>query len=255
MIGSLLLAAFLLGSQRPTLPVPEWRGALETLYAGAFENAARRFAELAERDSGEAAPVLFQAGAYMWWAKALELDHFERRRIDSLLDLAIRRARAADDMFWLATAYGYRARQREMHGGAIAAAKDGKRMRDGYRLLLAVDSSRIDCYLGLGLYDYGLARARGISRFFAKLLRLGTGDASRGLRYLRRAADEGDLARTEATWVLASVLLREARRDPAARAVLEDEARRRVQALADRYPENPVFTRFLQDLPSQAADP
>jgi hypothetical protein len=188
----------------------------------------------------------------MWWAKALEVDHFERHRIDSLLGVAIRRARAAGDAFWLATAYGYRARQRELHGGGIAAAKDGKRMRDGYRVLLAADSSCIDCYLGLGLYDYGLARAGGISRFFARLLGLGKGDAERGLQYLRRAADEGDLARVEAAWVLASVLLREARRDAAASQSHAAEARRRVRELANRYPGNPVFARFLDDLPPPA---
>jgi hypothetical protein len=57
--------------------------------------------------------VVFEAGAYIWWAAALDSGAFERRRVDSLLALAITRARrlgpAAD--FWLATAHGYRARE------------------------------------------------------------------------------------------------------------------------------------------------
>jgi hypothetical protein len=102
------------------------------------------------------------------------------------------------------------------------------------------------------LYDYGLARVGAVPRFFARLIGLGSGNAERGVRYLRRAAEEGDLARVEATWVLASALLREARRDPAARAVLEDEARGYGLRLAQRYPDNPVFTRFLEELSALA---
>jgi hypothetical protein len=53
----------------------------------------------------------------------------------------------------------------------------------------------------------------------------------------------------EATWVLAAALVREAERDTAGRAVLRHEARRYVEGLAGRYPENPVFQRFLTEVP------
>jgi len=62
------------------------------------------------------------------------------------------------------------------------------------------------------------------------------------------AAQEGDLAQVEATWVLAAALVREAERDPAGRHVLRQEARGYVQRLADRYPANPVFQRFLREV-------
>jgi hypothetical protein len=223
------------------------RAGLDTLYGGRFEAAARYFAGLGARDTGDAAPLVFEAGAYIWWAAARARDEFEGPRIDSLLTLAIRRARNGDDAFWLATAYGYRARQRELHGSALAAAKDAKRMRDGYRDVLAADTSCFDCYLGLGLYDYGLARVGAIARLVARVIGLGAGDAARGIRALRRAAQDGDLARVEATWVLASALAREARRDAAGRAVLLDEARGFVDGLARRYPENPLFRQILAD--------
>ena len=223
------------------------RAGLDTLYGGRFEAAARYFAGLGARDTGAAAPLVFEAGAYIWWAASLEQDHFEERRIDSLLALAIRRARDAGDAFWLATAYGYRARERELRGSALAAAKDAKRMRDGYRDVLAADSTCFDCYLGLGLYDYGLARVGAIARLVARVIGLGAGDAARGIQALRRAARDGDLARVEATWVLASALAREARRDAAGRAVLLEEARGFVDGLAARYPENSLFRQFLAD--------
>jgi hypothetical protein len=243
-----LLAAAVLFLQTPDRV--ELRAGLDTLYAGEFAAAASHFERLAARDSTDPAPLIFQAGAYIWWAAAKDSSEFARARIDSLLNLAIMRARATPSGdFWLATALGYRARERDLHGQSWGAAKDGKAMRDIYRRLLAADSSCIDCYLGLGVYHYGLARASALARLFAKIIGLGSGNAETGIRYMRRVAHEGDLARVEATWVLAAALVREAARDPAGRRVLEQEARGYVQRLADRYPANLVFQRFLREVP------
>jgi hypothetical protein len=242
-----LLAAAVLFFQTPDRG--ELRTGLDTLYSGEFAAAAAHFERLAARDSTDPAPLVFQAGAYIWWASAKDSSDFERARIDSLLGLAMARARAAPTGdFWRATALGYRARERDLHGQAWGAAKDGKAMRDIYRRLLAADSSCIDCYLGLGVYHYGLARASALARLFAKIIGLGSGNAETGIRYMRRVAHEGDLAQVEATWVLAAALVREAARDPAGRRVLEQEARGYVQRLADRYPANPVFQRFLREV-------
>lgn len=260
-----LLAAAALLLQTPA-PVPtaspslslgraEIRAGLDTLYAGDFAAAARYFADLAGRDSTEAAPVIFHAGAYIWWAAAKDSIAFEAERIDSLLGVAIRLARAGGEAqeFWLATALGYRARERELHGHSWGAAKDAKAMRDAYRRVLARDSSCVDCYLGLGVYHYGLARASALARFFAKLIGLGSGDAETGIRFMRRVAHDGDIARVEGTWVLAAALVREAARDPGGRQVLRREARGYVAHLAERYPGNPVFHRFLTEVPEEPA--
>jgi len=253
------LAAILLALQSaPRLAGPPdalyaLRAGLDTLYGGDFEGAAAYFATLAAREPADPAPVVFQAGAYIWWASARDSADFALQRIDSLLGVALARARATPGTsgeFWLATALGYRARQREEHGHAYSAARDAKAMRDIYRRLLAADSSCADCYLGLGVYDYGLARASAFARFFARIIGLGSGNAERGIRYMRRAAHDGDLARVESTWVLAAALMREAARDPAGRAVLEREARGYVEGLAARYPRNPVFQRFLREVPA-----
>jgi hypothetical protein len=227
------------------------RAGLDTLYGGQFERAAVYFELLAAERPADPAPLVFQAGSYIWWASARDSTHFEAERIDSLLGAAMERAtRAAPGAareFWLATSLGYRARQREETGHSFGAAKDAKAMRDIYRRVLAADSTCVDCYLGLGVYDYGLARAGALARLFAKLIGLGSGDAERGIRYLRRASHDGDLARVEATWVLAAALMREAERDEAGRPVLEREARGYVEQLAARYPGNPVFQRFLNE--------
>jgi hypothetical protein len=230
---------------------PELRAGLDTLYAGAFPVAAQYFAELSARDPADPAPAIFHAGALIWWAAAQDSDDFAAAAIDSLLDRAIALARAAppgaDHDFWLGTAIGYRARERELHGHAWSAAKDAKAMRDAYRRVLAADSSCVDCWLGLGLYNYGLARASAIARLVAKLIGLGSGDAGVGIAMLRRTATGGDLARVEATWVLASALRRYAPRDAEHRAELRAEAVALVGALAQRFPGNPVFQHFLKE--------
>ena len=231
---------------------PELRAGLDTLYGGDFPGAAASFAALAAEDTTDPAPVIFEAGAYIWWAAALENDGYEAGRIDSLLDLAMARARRqaagpARD-FWVGTALGYRARQRELRGHSWAAVKDARAMHDAYRRVLAADSACTDCYLGLGVYQYGLARASALARFVARLIGLGTGDVATAMRYLRRVAHDGDFAQVEGTWVLAAALVREAARDPGGKPVLEREARGYVERLAARYPGNPVFHRFLTEV-------
>lgn len=236
----------------PRADRPDLRAGLDTLYAGAFATAAQYFADLSARDTGDPAPLIFHAGALIWWAAAQDSDDFASAAIDSLLDHAITLARAiaprAERDFWLGTAIGYRARERELHGHAWGAAKDAKAMRDAYRRVLAADSSCIDCWLGLGLYNYGLARASAIARLVARLIGLGSGDAAKGIVMLRRVARDGDLARVEATWVLAAALSREAARDAKHRVELRAEAVELVDELAQRYPANPVFQRFLKGM-------
>lgn len=245
------LVAALLLIQHPRAERADLRAGLDTLYAGGFATAAAYFAEVARHAPGDPAPLIFEASSYLWWGTALENTDFETARADSLLDLAIRRAttleRGAARDFWLATALGYRARERDLHGHSWAAAKDGKAMRDAFTRVLIADSACADCYLGLGVYQYGLARASALARFVARLIGLGSGDVRRGLDDMRRAATQGDLALVEASWVLAAALMREAARNPGGRAALEREARDGVARLAARYPRNPVFRRFLQE--------
>jgi len=248
-----LLAALLL-LQHPQRP--ELRAGLDTLYAGDFPAAAAYFAGLAARDSADPAPLIFEAGAYIWWASAKDSVRFAEARIDSLLDLAVARARAAgggpDTRFWLGTALGYRARERDLHHHALSAAKDAKAMRDAYDSVLAVDSTCEDCYLGLGVYQYGLARASALARLFARIIGLGSGRADSGLTDMRRVAARGDLARVEGSWVLAAALVREGDRDADRRAEARREARALVVGLAQRYPGNPVFARFLREVAEPA---
>jgi len=114
-------------------------------------------------------------------------------------------------------------------------------MRDAFERALELDSSCVDCLLGLAVYEYSLARASALARLVARIMGLGGGDADRAMEMFRRVADEGVLTRTEGRWLYASALVREAERD----ASLREEALRIVAGLAEQYPENPVFRRFL----------
>jgi hypothetical protein len=167
-----------------------------------------------------------------------------------LLDAAITRARLAaaaavdwggraQALFWLGTAYGYRGRQAELRGNFWRASRDARAMRIALDSVVAIDPACVDCLLGLGVYDYALARAGPVARVVTRLLGLGGGDAARGLERLRQAGDEGGITRFEARWIYANALLRDGERDPA----LREEALRLLGDLVRLFPDNPVFRR------------
>jgi hypothetical protein len=146
-------------------------------------------------------------------------------------------------LFWLGTAYGYRARQAELRGSLWRAARDARTMQSVLTRVLAADSGCVDCLLGLAVYDYALARAGAVARVVARLVGLGSGDAEVALARMRQVSDSGVLARVEARWVFANALLREGGRDPAQR----EEGLRLLGELALQFPENPAFQRALAE--------
>lgn len=222
----------------------------ELIYRGRFGAAQLYFARLtAERPRDPSGPAL-EASALIWWGAAVGDDSFRSDSIDLLLGAAIARARLAADsaveaparvaaLFWLGTAYGYRARQAELRGSFWRASRDARDMQSALEEAVGLDSTCVDCLLGLGIYDYALARAGTLARLVARIIGLGGGDAERALARLRRVSEEGLLARTEARWVYASALLREGTRD----ASLREEGLRIIGELALQFPENPVFHR------------
>jgi hypothetical protein len=222
------------------------------IYGGRFEAARLYFKRLSERRPREPVGPALEASALIWWATARQDDGFEEDSIDALLIEAAARAERAvgsavtdsarvAGLFWLGTAAGYRARQAELHGHYWRAARGARKMRTALRRALALDSSCVDCRLGLAIYDYALARAGVLARLVAQIIGLGGGDAARALRTLRRVSETGSVARLEAQWLYANALIREGAPDGAPR----EEARRIVGDLAARFPENPVFRRFL----------
>ena len=233
-------------------PAAEVAAGQDLIYGGRFEAAELFFARLAARHPQDPAGPALEASALIWWGTARQDDGFAEDSIDALLAEAAARARRAADgaasdtarvtaLFWLGTATGYRARQAELHGHYWGAARDARRMRAALRGALALDSTCVDCELGLAVYDYALARAGVLARLVARLIGLGGGNAPLALARLRRVSRDGTLARLEAQWVYANALVRESASD----AGLREEGLRIVGDLAARFPDNPVFRRFL----------
>ena len=227
----------------------------DLLYRGLFSAAHLYFSRLAEARPRDPIGPTLAASALIWWGNARGEDAFLDDSIDVLLVDGAARAtallqQAGDDStraaayFWLGTAVGYRARQAELLGRWWRAAREAGRMRTALERSFALDSTRVDCLLGLAVYEYGLARASALARLVARIIGLGGGDVDRAMELFRRVLAEGDIARTEGRWLFANALLREGERD----AALREEGLRLIGQLADEFPDNPVFRRPLGGL-------
>lgn len=225
----------------------------ELIYRARFGAAQLYFTGLAADNPRDPASPVLAASALIWWGEARADEVYLADTIDLLLADALARAEEqvaaaptdsarAGALFWLGTALGYRARQAELRGRYWRAARDAKAMQAALEQAVGLDSSCVDCLLGLAVYDYALARAGALARLVARIVGLGGGDVDRALERLRRVSEKGMLARTEARWVFANALLRESERDAARR----EDAIRIVGELSAQFPDNNVFRRWLE---------
>ncbi len=139
----------------------------------------------------------------------------------------------AEAWFYLGAAYGVRAQWRVLRGERLAAARDGKRIKESLERALALDPAMHDAEFGVGLYRYYADVAPAALRFLRWLLLLPGGNRVEGLAQLERAASLGQLVRGEAQFQIHQVYLWYEHRDREALAI--------IQALQQRYPHNPVF--------------
>jgi tetratricopeptide (TPR) repeat protein len=229
----------------------------ELIYSGRFDSARAHFAALASEHPRDAAPLALAATALIWSGAARNDDDYQADTIDVLLDRAIALASAALDsakddtarvsaLFWLGSAYGSRARQADLHGRVWRAMGDAKGMRNALKRAVAIDSSCVDCRLGLGAIDYGLARENALARLVAKIVGLGGSNAERGLAQILRCTEACVFMRTEARWLYANAMLRETDRDPTAK----ERGERLIAELAQQFPDNPVFQRARASEPA-----
>lgn len=226
----------------------------ELFYRGRYGAAHLYFLDLAARYPDDAAPPVLAASAFVWWAEARDEETWMADSVDVLLDSAVVRARGRVDravtgaqrsasLYWLGTALGLRARQAELRGATWRAAREARDMRDVLTEAAELDSTCVDCLLGIAAYHYGIARAGFLARTMGRLFGFGGGDPEAALALMRRVGEDGSYARIEARWLYVHSLLREGLRDQAQR----EEGLRLAGALARQFPENEVFRR--------AADP
>jgi hypothetical protein len=178
----------------------------------------------------------------LWWR--IQLDP-ESRALDAAFTAAVERAirtteawteRApadAEAWFYLGGAYGARVQWRVLRGEKVAAARDGKRIKEAMEQAIALEPGLDDAYFGLGLYKYYADVAPAAARFLRFLLLLPGGDRKEGLREMLRARSRGRLIQGEADYQL-HILYLWYERQP--RRALE-----LLHGLHARHPGNPLY--------------
>ena len=178
----------------------------------------------------------------LWWR--IQLDP-ESRDLDAAFTASVERAirtteswteRGAQEpeaWFYLGGAYGARVQWRVLRGEKIAAARDGKQIKQALERAIALEPGLDDAYFGLGMYKYYAAVAPAAARILRFLLLLPGGDREEGLREMLRARSRGRLLQGEADYQLHIIYL-----------WYEEQPQRALEllhGLQARYPANPLY--------------
>ena len=139
----------------------------------------------------------------------------------------------AEAWFYLGAAYGVRAQLRVLREQRLAAARDGKVIKESLERALALDPSMDDAAFGVGMYRYYAAVAPAVLRMMRWLFLLPGGNRSEGLQQLERASQRGQLVRGEALYQIQIIYLWFEHKPNEALQILRD--------LQGRYPHNLHF--------------
>jgi tetratricopeptide (TPR) repeat protein len=185
----------------------------------------------------------------LWWQIQLDPNdrvHDEKFRTTADAVIAAveawtqREPRRAEAWFYLGGAYGARAQWRVLREERLAAARDGKRIKNALEQALALDPSLQDAYFGIGLYHYYADVAPAALRMLRWILLLPGGDRVQGLKEMLRARNEGQLLQSEADYQLHLIYLWYEKQPQRALQLLRD--------LRDRHPRNPLFPQLMANV-------
>lgn len=204
------------------------------------DRAARELADACGPAPKEAC-VLLGLSAERW---QIELDLQNRSRDAHLLagtEEAIRATEAwtrrepsrAEAWFYLGAAYGVRAQVHGLRLERLAAARDGKRIKNALERALALDPSIEDAHFGIGMYKYIAGVIPAPARLLAWLLLLPGGDRVKGMQEMLEARAHGVLLSDEADFQMHWFYLWYENQPDKALALLD--------GLRARFPRNPVF--------------
>jgi len=212
-----------------------------------FDDADAELARACPPAPREACDVL--AATRTWWR--IQLDA-ESRALDERFTAEVERAIAsteawaarepgnAEAHFYAGAAYACRVQWRVLRDEKLAAARDGKRIKQALERAIALDPSLEDAYFGIGLYQYYADVAPSAAKVLRFLLMLPGGDRTEGLARMQRARANGRLLQGEADYQLQIVHLWYERRT--------DLAVELLKSLAVRYPGSPLFPAQLADV-------
>jgi hypothetical protein len=213
-----------------------------------------RFDEAAERLRQTCPPAPEQACqalavVSLWWQILIEP---ESRALDRRLNDLAAQAIAAGDAwthrepergeawFYLAGSYAPLVQWRVLRGERLAAAREGKKIKDALERSLRLDPTLGDAYFGIGLYHYYADVAPAAAKILRWLLFLPGGDRTAGLQEMEHARQTGVLLRGEADYQLHVVYLWYEQQTPRALDLLA--------GLDARYPENPLFLQRIAEI-------
>jgi tetratricopeptide (TPR) repeat protein len=162
--------------------------------------------------------------------------------IDAIEAWTARDSGRAEAWFYLGGAYGARAQWRVLRGERLAAARDGKRIKEALERALQLDPSLHDAWFGIGLYHYYADVAPAAARMLRWLLALPGGDRTRGMQEMLRARQSGQLLAAEADYQLHLIYLWYEKQPERALALL--------RGLQRAHMHNPLFPRLIAEIES-----
>jgi tetratricopeptide (TPR) repeat protein len=182
----------------------------------------------------------------VWWE--IQLDPASPARdgqFQSKVDAAIAAADAwtrrepqrAEAWFYLGGAYGARAQFEVLRRQQLAAARDGKRIKEVLEHALMLDPQLQEAYFGIGLYHYYADVAPTAAKILRFLLLLPGGDKTEGMQEMLRAREHGAILRDEADYQLQVIYLWYEKQPQQALDLLAQ--------LRDRHPRNPLFPQLI----------
>ena len=195
----------------------------------------------------EACDVLEATG--LWWQILLDTRDTSRdaafvREVNEAIDLCerwvAREPGRAEAWFYLGGAYGARVSWRVERGQRLAAARDGKRIKDALDRALALEPTLEDARFGIGLYKYYADIAPVAAKILRFLLLLPGGDKVSGLRDMQATEARGQLVAGEALYQLHWIYFWYEQQPLRGLAALE--------RLSARYPGNPHFLQRIGDV-------
>ncbi len=146
----------------------------------------------------------------------------------------------AEAWFYRGATYGARAQWRVLRGQRIAAARDGKRIKNALERALALDPGLQDAWFGIGLYHYYADVAPAAAKILRFLLLLPGGDREEGMTEMLRARANGALLQGEIDYQLHVLDL-----------WYEEQPRRAIERLTGlrrTYPTNPHFLQTIAEI-------